>query len=292
MDVERILRGSPATVTMTFYNGSTAVNADTPPTVTVTKADGTILTSGSASGPVSNVYSFTIPAQTNLNFLTITWTGTVSSQTVTVTSYAEIVGGFLFSLAELRNFDTQMNPVKFSDARLIEERLSVESEFEEITGRSFTPKFYREAYAEVMDGYIVLQKPEVYAITKLTVDGVDRLSWVSSNYIRFDVSDPRALVVMPEALGILYALQVTIEYEYGLKQVPRKIRDAGLKRAKVNLLGQNSAIDERATTLSTPEFGTMTLATPGRSGFQTGIPDIDVILSRWSLDSPMEGSVF
>lgn len=292
MDVERILRGSPATVTMTFYNGSTAVNADTPPTVTITKADGTTLTSGTASGPTSNVYSFIIPAQTNLNFLTVTWAGAVSGQAVTVTSYAEIVGGFLFSLAELRGFDSQITTTRFPDAKLIEERLSVEAEFEDITKRSFTPRFYREAYADVADGYIVLQKPEAHAITKLTVDGVDRLSWVTANYIRYDPYDPRALTLTPEALGLLYATQVTIEYEYGLKQVPRKVRDAGIKRAKINLLGQNSAIDERATTLSTPEFGTMTLATPGRSGFQTGIPDIDVILSRWSLDGASEGSVF
>jgi hypothetical protein len=290
MDVERILRSSPATVTMTFYNGSTPVNADGAVTVTVKKADGTTLATGSASGPTSNVYSYVIPAQANLNFLTITWSCTISSQAVTVTSYAEIVGGFLFSLSELRTTDTRLSDMtKFPDAKLIEERLSVEAEFEDITGRSFTPKFYREEYADIGDGYISLQRPEPSAVTKLTVDGVDRLSWVTSNYIRFDPSEPFVLNLTVEASSLLFASQVTIEYEYGMRQVPRKVRDAAIKRAKGNLLGQNSAIDERAVTVSTPEFGTMTLATPGRFGWETGIPDVDVVLERYQLHSSAGG---
>ena len=293
MDVERILRGSPATVTMTFYNGSTPVDADGSVTVTVKRADGTTLTSGAASGPTSHQYSFVIPAQTTLNNLTITWAAVISTQAVSITSYAEVVGGFLFSLNELRNYDTALlNETRFPDSKLIDERLSVEAEFEDITGRSFPPRFFREEYAEIMDDHLYVQKPEPMAITKFYVDGVDRLSWVTSKYVNFDLYDPHSLVLKNDGLAALYALQVEIEYEYGMTNVPRKIRDAALKRAKVNLLGYNSAIDERATTLSVPEFGTMTLATPGRSGYETGIPDVDAILGRYSLKSTSSGSVF
>jgi hypothetical protein len=50
------------------------------------------------------------------------------------------------------------------------------------------------------------------------------------------------------------------------------------------LLGQASTIDERATTMILPDIGTVNLATPGLRGSQTGVPDIDVVLSRYTLD--------
>lgn len=287
MNVDRLLRGTPSTVTMTFYNGSAAVNLDSPPTVTVYKADGTILTTGPATGPSSNVYSYTIPAQTNLNSFSMTWAGLLSSQPISSTSYAEVVGGYLFTIAELRNYDSSISSTsgvtRFPDAKLASERISVEEEFQDITGRSFTPRFMREDYADVGDGYIILRKPEAFSITKLTVDGVDRLSWVASRYVSYDTGDPFLLNLSYDALAILYSSRVTIEYEYGMQRVPQKIHDVGLKRAKSNLLGYNSAVDERATTLSVPEFGTMTLATPGRGGSETGIPDVDAVLKRFDL---------
>ncbi len=83
---------------------------------------------------------------------------------------------------------------------------------------------------------------------------------------------------------------IYIEYEYGTAQVPRMISEKAKKRAKGNLIGLASTIDPRATTMNIPDVGFVNLATPGQRGSQTGIPDIDVILERYSRSSSMGGA--
>lgn len=290
MELERVIRNAPATLSMVFYSGSTAVSADGTVTVVVKKADGTTLISGDAAKILTPYvhYNYVIPSQTNLNSLTLTWSGLFSGQAVTAVSYAEVVGGFLFSIGELRNYDSTLtNATRFPDDTLVETRLSVEDEFEEVfCHRAFRPKFMRQDDVETIgDGFLWLEKPEVSAVTKLTVDGVDKLSWVTNKDITKDRTNPYVLNIGLNASGILFASTIEIEYEYGMSQVPRRIKDVALQRARGMLLGQKSVIDERATLLSIPEFGTMSLATPGQGRFFTGIPSIDVVLANYHIDA-------
>jgi hypothetical protein len=78
---------------------------------------------------------------------------------------------------------------------------------------------------------------------------------------------------------------VDMTYEYGMAVVPTPIKYKALKRAKMLLVGQSSTIDERALTMTLPDIGTVNLATPGVRGSETGVPDIDVVLSRYALGS-------
>lgn len=296
MDLQRVARNSPVTVAMTFYNGSTtAVNADGTVSVTVKKADGTTLVTGNASGPAANVYTYTgIVPQANLNVLTVLWTGLFGGVSRTETSYVEIVGGFYFTEYELRNYDSALTAQRFPDDKLTAERTMVESEFEDIVfPRAFVPRFWRESAVSIGDGQLILERPEASAITKLYVDGVDKLSWVTSNYVTKDADDVYALNLSGSALAALYATNIEIEYEYGMPRVPVSVKKKALKRAKMNLLGSKSAIDERALTLNVPEFGTMTLATPGMRQSYTGVPDIDATLARYFIDGAAgQGAVY
>jgi hypothetical protein len=50
------------------------------------------------------------------------------------------------------------------------------------------------------------------------------------------------------------------------------------------LVAGRSRIDERATLMQIPDFGTFNLATPGQRGSWTGIPDVDVVIDQYTLD--------
>lgn len=297
-DYERIGRGTSATIMVTFRtDAGTTIDADAGVNVLIKRADGSTLSNGAAAhdgAAGSGAYKVTIAAQTNLNLLSLTWTGTFSGQAVTLVTEAEIVGGFMFTLNELRNSDTIIsgNTAKYTTEKLLDARIEVESEFEDVCGRSFTPRFYRELDPEgdIDNGQLVLRKPEVHNITKFVVDGVDRIAWVTSNLITADPDDPFVLQLFDDARQAAWAADVEIEYEYGLKQVPRKIKAVGIKRARGNLTGMNARIDERATVMSIPDFGTFNLATPGRGNSYVGIPEVDAVLDRWMLGTQKGGA--
>lgn len=295
MDIERVLRGTPATVTVTFYGGEEPQDADGTVTVTIKRSDGSTYSTGPATheGDIgSGQYSVTISAQTTLDQFELEWSGDFGGSTATLTSYVEIVGGFYFTVSELRKYDQALtNATRFPVEKLVEKRLDVESEFEEICGRAFVPRFHREHLMNYSgEDYLRTEKPEVYKILKLTVDGQDRTSWEAGKLLVRDQDDPHIIHLYDEALELAWSDDVVIEYEYGLKKTPRLIKQAGLKRARGLLLGQNATIDERATVMSIPDFGTFNLATPGPQ--YTGIPDIDAILHRHMIGSGGVAGVF
>lgn len=293
--MDKVLRNTTATVSVTFYSGSTAVEADGTVTVVAKKADGTTLFSIDAvDDPAVGVYSTTIAPQADLNLLTLTWTGQFSATPVSIVSNVEIVGGFYFSIAELRNYDSTIanNLVRFPNDALVRVRDEVEAEFEDICHRAFVPRFYRETGIE-MDSdtsMIWLEKPEATRFLSVKLNSIDYLAWYTAGYFTRDKYSPRGIIVTGSATGLFaydsqyYPSALVIEYEYGLPQVPIPIKEKALKRAKQKLMGLGSTVDERALTMTLPDIGTINLATPGVRGSETGVPDIDVVLSRYTLN--------
>src|SRR4051812_36484040 len=97
--MERVLRNTAATTSVTFYNGSSAVEADGAVSVIAKRADGSTLFSTNATNdPAVGVYTVVIPAQANLNYLTLTWTGSFTGTPVSIVTEVEIVGGFYFAI--------------------------------------------------------------------------------------------------------------------------------------------------------------------------------------------------
>jgi hypothetical protein len=293
--MDRVLRNTAATASVTFYNGSTAVEADGAVTVVAKKNDGSTLFSTTATNdPAVGVYTTVIPAQASLNILTLNWTGSFSGTPITITTQVEIVGGFYFSISELRNYDPQIasNLVRFPNSALIDARDEVEAEFEDICHRAFVPRYYSETGIE-MDSdtsMIWLEKPEPIRFLSLSLNGTDYISWYNSGLLSRDKYSPRGIIVTGSATGLFaydsryYPTALVAEYEYGLSSVPIPIKKKALKRAKMILMGQSSTIDERALTMTLPDIGTVNLATPGQRGSQTGVPDIDIVLSRYTID--------
>jgi hypothetical protein len=187
-------------------------------------------------------------------------------------------------LSELRAYDNSLaNTTRFPNSALIQERLNVESEFEDITGRAFVPRFWSEVISGDGSETLWLSKAEPHAITKFIVDGVDCIAWVTADLIRADRESNSGLILKGAALAASYAQDIVIEYEYGMKRIPVQISEKAKKRARGNLIGLGSTIDPRATTMMLPDIGSVNLSTPGLRGAETGIPDIDVVLRRYTL---------
>lgn len=282
MDIERILRNTPSTLSVTFYGDSAPTDADSAVTVTITKPDGAALTTNAATTHgTTGKYSYVLAPQSTLRRLKLDWSGTFGGQAATLTTYCEIVGGYYFTLYEARNFDPLIrdNVIKYPDSQLEDARLFVESEFERICQRAFVPRGAYEQTAMQTDSYsLLVENPEILRIVSLKVGGVD---WSSYTY-RTDGS--RSLWIVDgqffpySAFG---AINIQIEYEYGQPVVPPDIKRAALKRMRSVVIGQTGRIDERATFMTLPEMGSFTLATPGIRGSFTGLPEVDKTLSDW-----------
>jgi hypothetical protein len=102
---KQVKRNTGALVEVTFSGDETPLDADGAVTYAITKADGTSLTTGTAThvgSAGSGRYNLTLPPQADLNLLTATFTGTfggiVQSQSVAI----EIVGGFYVALSDIR----------------------------------------------------------------------------------------------------------------------------------------------------------------------------------------------
>lgn len=279
--MERVLRGAPATLTAYFYNMETLVDPDdNDVTVTATRADGTdlYLTPQAATRVSAGKYTWTLPAQSFLNLFTVLWEGVIDDEPVSVTTYAEIVGGQYFTLPELRASDTALsNTEKYTTEKLRFARLAVEAEFEGICHRAFVPRYERELITGDGSSYIWLDHPEPLRVISLTVDGED---WSDTQPRR--PSDSLRQLYLPNGTWTSGA-EVLIEYEYGMWAAPERIKQAALKRAKYRLVADSSRIDERATVMNIPDFGNFVLSTPGMRGAYTGIPEVDVVLDDYVL---------
>ena len=101
-----ILRDTVETLKVTFYSGETATAADGSVTLgIVDEAGNTIVSSGTAATAVgSGVYSYTLPAQSDLKLLTVTWNGTWSSNSQTFPPQHEVIV-FYTTPAEVRSMD-------------------------------------------------------------------------------------------------------------------------------------------------------------------------------------------
>jgi hypothetical protein len=272
----RIVRGSPATLSATFYVDETGTALDDVPTVTVTRVGGSQVATGAATSAGGGTYTYTLPPQADLAVLSASWTGERDGQAVSVDTYAEVVGSEYFSISELRNSDSVLqNTTKYPTSKLISTRLAVESEFEGICGRSFVPRYAREVLYGDGTGTLWLSNPEPLRVISCTVDGED---WSDREFNRPDYN-LRILTVNDAR----WHRKIVIEYEYGKPEVPVRIKEAAIKRAKYSLVSGQSRIDERATVMNIPEFGNFVLATPGVRGSYTGIPEVDVVLDDYVL---------
>ena len=285
--MDQILVGTRAPISATFYSGETATDSTTAVTVEVLREDGTVLvpagtaTVDSQSGDGKYEYVLT-PAHTGVvDILRARWSATINGLAQTLTTYHEIVGGFYFTLPELRRQPGLSDSTRFSLNDLAEARFWITDVIDRVCTVPFVPRYDRI----VLDGSglssLMLPKPYVQQILGVSVGGT-----------AYSTADVTALVIYPEGIikrpsGVFTAgdRNVSIRYSHGYRHgdgeaPPFDLRAAALRAARTYLLGiKNSDLFDRATSI-TNEFGNIALALPGENR-PTGIPEVDAVILGW-----------
>lgn len=282
--LDRILQDTPATLAVTFYDDEDAVDDGTV-TVTIAGRTGDQIATGAAAGDEAGNYTFALNGQSDLGRLQITWQGA----TRRIVTYAEIVGGFYFTLRAARDYDDALTADKYDTATLKRARTAVEAEFERITDVSFVPRygrayFHRRRHKHGRDYQGNLESQTQLAIMpaprrllSVTIDGVAQ----TTDYMAALQLDPDGYLD-----GIRHGEEVVVEYEYGYDAPPPDIYRVALVYLRYLLTSTRGIVPDRATQFTATEGGTYQLALPGRSGYETGIPDVDAVLGRWSYKAP------
>jgi len=258
---QRIRQGAAAVVTATLTDAAGGVPSPLPDsaTVTITRSDGTPLaTDAAATGVGDATFTFPLAASQTvlLDRLTCVWTtAALGAMTTTV----EIVGGFVFEIAELQAMD--QNLAAKSAAEIAALRTTVEDALERELGYALVPRYTR---ATVRTTSTLRLKPYLRAIRSVSSGGVDL---TPEQVAALQLTQSGAVS------GFAWQYPTVVAYEHGLDEPPMHAREHALRLAK--LWGLKGPIDDRTTALVSDVGITSTLAIPGRGGSIFGLPAVD-----------------
>lgn len=287
-------RNAVATLSHTFLIDEDAVDSSTTVTVTVVDANGLTVASGDATAgePGAGTYTFVLAPQPQLQVLTVTWTATISGFIVLEQDLVEIVGGFLFTLAEARESDAQLaDRTKYPTSALIAARLETEIECEDICGRAFTPHYHRFTTDGTGTDELLLEKTDI----RTPIRAVRVAPRVDEPFVALTEAQLATLVVTPDNMlrrtDYVWWTEgqsnVIAEYDYGLDGPPKPLKEAALVRFRSLITKHRSGIPDRAQSFTAVDGGTYRLSMPGR--FATGIPDVDAVYARYAVGAGAGG---
>lgn len=274
--MQRVLVGTGASVEVTFHLNGTPTDADTAPTYTIEREDGTEVASGSGS-PEGSPGVYTAPlgaAGDQLDRLTVTWSATIAGTAATLTQHVEVVGGFLFSLADARGMQPFTNAQAWPDDKLLAARVLVEQAIEDACGRAFVPRFGRA----LLDGQggpeLVLPHPDVRRVRSVAVDGT-----------ALTADELAEVVVTPE--GSLYRsarwpagrVNVLVEYEHGMRAAPGRVPLAALK--VLRQIAVDSPVSDRAVSLTNEDGTYSSFVVAGVRGAVFSVPEANAVVRQY-----------
>lgn len=293
---QRILRGAPATLTFEYLDADGVPTAAVGTmTVRVQRADGTdVLASGtSTTSPSTGLYQVSVPSSstTTLDLLTATWTDSANTAGARTTEH-EIVGGYLFSVSDVRAFDDSLDDIDaIPNAAIIAARLEVETEAEWICDVAFTPHYARITLDGGGGPDLVAGVQQVRTVRSCRILS----SAGSSSYTSLTSAQLAGLVVtkdgqirrtdggvFPDGLG-----NIVVEVEHGFTAPKSDMRTAALQRIRDLLSNPLSSVPARATKYVQPDgFG---YDFTDRDEFSTGLSEVDAVYQRYSRRSNDKG---
>jgi len=295
----RIAKSTAGTLSATFLVDEVPTDATGSVTYAVVDAAGTSVTTGTATHSGLGTYSFVLAAQSALAALTVTWSATVAGSSTTLTTYAEIVGGFFFTLQQARNSDEVLaDNEDYPTADLVGGRLEVEVECENICDQAFVPRYDRVVLDGTGTSKLVLKHsaPGRSVASVRTIRSVKMANAPDGTFVAFtsgqlaalDVTDDGTVIrtsgdIFTEGRG-----NVIIEFEYGLSSPPVDLVRQAFVRLRTVLNIPKSGVPDRASSFTMTDGGTFRLDMPGP--FKTGVPTVDAAYGRYSRRSTGTGS--
>lgn len=258
-------------------------------TVQVTAADGTVVLAAGTPTDRTGTGQYTVDltsAQTaQLNLLTATWTDAGAGRTVT--TMHEIVGGFLFSLADARasNDGLLADKAKYPDALVLATRQEVEEEAEWICDVAFVPRYQRviidgEATIDIVVPYNkirTVRSVRTYPVT----GGTQYIAFTPAQLAGLAIGDDGTLTRTDFAAFDEGRSNIVVELEHGWDSPPADLKRAALTRLRSRLNFDKGAVNDRATSFTAENGQTYKLSTADE--YSTGIPEVDAAYTRYSL---------
>lgn len=236
--------------------------------VAVTRASGASVQTGTATDATgTGVYTFTLSdaAVGTLDVLKITWS---TSSIVRATTYVRVVGGYLFSLAELAQ---QPGASKLDRQVMLGLRDTVTDLFERFTRHSFVPAYdveVRELRGRTSLGSVALSRSPIRSVRSITDDESNAIS----------VTD---LDVLEEA-GIVRCIPTTgevvwIGYEHGDSAPSAEAKRHALTTA-VDMATRDWSVLSSRTRSQTNDLGVTQQFSYAGKDHPTGIDEVDAFL--------------
>lgn len=280
--MERFLRNTAAELRVTFYGSAgTPVDATGTPTVTVTRDNGTAIVTDALTTKVTGttgVYAYILtPAQTaTLDLLTADWTGTVDATAQTFRTQAEVVGGFVCSIAQIDQvLDKGGTASTYSIDLKHAARNAATDAFEAECGVAFSPRYHRARLDGNQTGDIFLPHPRANTIRSATVDGVALTTTELADLEAYESG------TLYSPLGWAFGRRnIEVVYEHGFSEPPADVSRAVAILAASAL--KDGPFDDRGYGV-TDEGGAVRLLTAGVSGAAFSIPEVEAAAERHGL---------
>jgi hypothetical protein len=270
--LSRVLRSTRAAVSFTFPAAPTGDVA-----VAIEHEDGTALRTESVT-PDGDTATLTLTAADTaaLDLLRFEWTATLDGEAQVFESWVEVVGGFLFSVADLRKL-APFRPEDgedYTDADLEAARTAAEAALEDACGVAFVPRYARERLDGAPRGDLLLGHPRVLAVRSVTVNGA--------------ALDADALaLVEPLAEGTLYRpagwscgrRAVEVVYEHGHRFTPPRVSRAAMLLARHVLV--ESPLDDRASSVTNSDGTFQVFVTAGVRGAVFSLPEANAVVEAY-----------
>lgn len=284
----RFLNGRAVTLTHSFTDDEETLAIPTVSVSVMANGSTTPVATGAATGP--DPYSYVVPGFLPLGRYTVTWTGVNGATTVaTDTTAFEVTGARLFSVSDARVSDADLgSPVDYPAAEIIRLREVVETEFEAITKRSFVTRSARVPF--IYDG---TDSAYLAKFDCQSLDGFTDATGVALPFTAYTLDDMGILTGLtdgPNAPALTEGARYYAVVSYGFRRAPEDVRRAALTRLRYLLAAETSGVPDRATTFISAEGGTFSLATPGKNGYRTGIPEVDATLALYRYDLAVNAS--
>lgn len=273
------------------------VNVDTPCSLTILDGSGATVTTVSPthqSGDLGATIAYSVLSK--LDTYSLVWTGTTqggSPTTVSWTDTVELVGGYLFEISELRNFNRAFTDLtKYPTATLRAVRTAVEQVIEgpRAAQVAFVPRASRVTLSGNSPDLRLGYNPLMYGndFRKLEVPDFAVRSIYTCKIDTYNLTSGEIAEIIPDdnqlfrSAGVQWPAwpwgvnNITLHYTHGYDRPPGAITRAALILATEYLL--KSDIPGRATATSIgDQFFRITVA--GRDGI-TGLPEVDAAIAQ------------
>lgn len=272
-----LLKAAAASVRIPEYGGD-PISFAAPPKVTVVRhSDGATIIDGEEATKVEDgeetywVLSLTAANLSEVDLLTITWEGELEGDgEATYTTYAEVVGGYIVSLAKVQGKLDATN--EKTSAELFEAREVALRDIEAACGVAFRARYGKEAVDGTGHKRLKLRQPQLQQVLSVSIDGEE----LSAEELEALTVDPAGILIRetdwPEG-----ASNVLVAYVHGFQGFPEAadlVRDLAAHR----LSEYPTDWDERATSKHDEQGFTYTLVTAGVRGANFPLPSVNAFI--------------